>query len=158
MNLPDNTTDRLLAVADQIETDPESWDQYTFFADHERDLDDDTQHPHEIAGRTPGCGTKACIAGWGVVFNPQWEKLLGETWDKAGSMSLGLDRYFADILFDADLKGDPTDVADLLRHIAKVPEGERTLEAVEEILPDRLIEVLRTSEEHPEHDWGNDDE
>jgi len=158
VDLPNNTTDRLLAVADVVEFTPQSWDQGVYYFVDDVENNDDSRGPGHVAGRPPACGTRACMAGWGVVLNPQWEKLTGLSWEMAGQVSLGLAWSLSYVLFDGGVSGDPADVADLLRHIAKVPEGERTLEAVEVTLPDRLRDVLRTSDVHPLRGYDDDDE
>jgi hypothetical protein len=151
--LPTTTTERLLAVADIIEHEPEKWEQTAhYFANSE--TNDDYVSPKDVAGREPLCDTTACIAGWGVVLNPDWTRVHGLSWNHAGAVSLGLRQQFANVLFAPDLRGEPAEVAELLRHIAKVPMGDRTLARVEAILPNDLRAVLRTSHEHPEHGAG----
>jgi hypothetical protein len=144
MNLPETTTDRLLAVADIIELEPEKWEQHHHYFHDGAEMDDDNTTPFEVAGRETLCGTTACIAGWAIVLNPQWQKLAGLSWHDAGLLSLGLADELAMDLFDCELRGEPTEVADLLRHIAKLPVGHRTVSEVEEILPDHLVTVLRS--------------
>jgi hypothetical protein len=152
-NLPTTSTERLLAVADIIEHEPKKWEQSDHYFANEQTTDDFVE-PYDVAGRPPMCSTTACIAGWGIVLNPEFTRLHGLSWNQAGAVSLGLRQQFAHVLFDADLHGEPAEVAELLRHIAKVPMGHRTLERVEEILPDELRAVLRTSISHPEHGAG----
>jgi len=158
MNLPDNTTDRLLAVADIIEFTPEKWNQGVYYYGKAAYDNDDNRSPDHVAGREPGCGTTACMAGWGVILNPQWQRLTGLSWERAGQISLGLRRSLSYVLFDGGVEGDPADVADLLRHIAKLPESERTLEQVEMILPPRLLAVLQTSDVHPLRAYEDDED
>jgi hypothetical protein len=149
--LPTCTTERLLAVADIIEHQPEKWEQMAHYFDDGGVGNDDNLDPADVAGLSTACGTTACIAGWGIVLNPDFTRLMGLGWTDAGAVSLGLRHQLAAVLFDPDLHGKPAEVADLLRHIAKVPMGHRTLVEVEKILPDELRAVLRTSFTHPEH-------
>lgn len=156
--LPTCTTERLLAVADIIEHQPEKWEQMAHYFDDGGVGNDDNLDPADVAGLSTACGTTACIAGWGVVLNPDFTRLLGLTWTHAGAVSLGLREHLAKVLFDADLHGEPAEVAELLRHIAKVPMGQRTLIEVEKILPDDLRAVLRTSSQHYETVFEDIDE
>lgn len=146
MNLPETTTERLLAVADIIELEPEKWEQSAWYFNDGEGRNCDVCSPASVAGDRPPCGTTACIAGWAVVLNPQFGALLGASWHMAGAVSLGLDHELALNLFDADLTGTPAEVADLLRHIAKLPAGKRTIGNLEAILPDKLVTVLRTGD------------
>lgn len=164
-NLPDTTTDRLLAVADLIEFTPQRWEQrHHYFEDPDTPgRDDERTRPYEVAGAVVSCGTTACIAGWGVVLNPRFQTVVGLCWSEAGRDSLGLESDLADVLFDGSLKGEPSEVADILRYVAKHEEGERTLDAIEDDLPPRLVEVLQTSYGYADHrdvergDDGDDD-
>jgi hypothetical protein len=153
--LPETTTDRLLAVADIIEHDPSKWEQMDHYYEDGDGRDDDYWEPADVAGRPADCGTTACIAGWGIALNPNYTRLLGLSWPHAGAVSLGLRDSLAHVLFDADLHGEPSEVAELLRHIAKVPMGDRTLGRVDDVLPDELRAVLRTSCAHPFHGDGD---
>lgn len=151
MILPETTTERLLAVADIIECHPEQWDQEVWC-----DSEDGFELPvTKAAGQVDGllsCGTHACVAGWAVTLHPNatladWTSSEDASWLHAGRESLGLHPDLAKALFQYDVSASPADMADLLRHIAKVPEGERTFAAVEAILPDRLADIIYEEED-----------
>lgn len=118
MNLPTNTTDRLLAVAQIIDEKPDQWDQGWFDTLHD--------NPRDAQGRPEVCGTTCCVAGWAIRLTPQ-EQYLGE-WDEwlfCGARALGLTADAASSLFYGTSNDDP--VSDILRIIATIPEGQRSL-------------------------------
>lgn len=142
MILPDTTTERLLMVADIIELTPERWHQNAWVRDDESDND---PPPSLYAGKANEhlCNSTACIAGWGVLLSPAGEVFDQFCdWESAGCRAFGIDPKLGWYLFDGDLKASPADVADVLRRIAKIPEGERTLERVMTELPDDLAMIL----------------
>ena len=145
--LPDNTTDRLLAVADIIEFTPERWDQGTWLI--ERSDLDVTVHDipkSAIAHGVKECGTTACVAGWAVALTPddQMPVTVLHDWDRAGAVALGLSEDFADYLFDGSLSERLTsvEVADALRRLAKLPEGERDVFNAREVLTHEQIDAV----------------
>lgn len=146
-SLPQTTTERLLAVADIIDLNPERWDQSCWIDTGDMAI------PGGVYGRGMECGTTACIAGWAVILTPRpTDAPMGYDWYWAGAQALGLDVDFAEYLFRATLPLDHTEVADVLRRLAKLDEGERT--------GDRIAEVL-TPEQHTaisNWDHGHDDD
>lgn len=147
MKLPDNTTDRLLAVADIIEFTPKRWDQSTWFEDHV----DDHGYPDRVFGigwadeEDVDCGTAGCVAGWAVALSPA-DIALRFDWYAAGSIALGLTRELADALFDGCLHARLTaeEMADLLRRLAKIPGDTRSVEDAAEVLTDAQRYALLT--------------
>lgn len=149
------TTERLLAIADIVESGDDRWKQSTWGG---------AASPEE-AQKGHDCGTYACIAGWATALTPVNEKsLAGRSWVDAGVLALGLqdvpkdsedDPYLPQWLFDADLGwrlerwnkrtktyNDSTRrrrVAKVLRTLASVPEEKRD----DSILP-RLERILET--------------
>ena len=121
--LPDNTTDRLLAVADIIEFTPDKWNQELWL---EGPAFVDEPWPTLVVGRGVECGTAGCVAGWGVALTPR-------------RVALGLDYDMSGSLFSASLSErlTPSDMADILRRLAKLPEGGRTYEGAESVLSAR---------------------
>lgn len=135
------TTERLLAVADLVGTG--RWDQNSWVTSYGRN-DEDTvltslRKDEEL------CGTTCCVAGWAVALSPPndptspnippatygwWERSI---WREMGAEALGLSECLADKLFDCSLPNcfDDEDIAELLREIATIPEGERTLDALD---------------------------
>ena len=137
--LPDNTTDRLLAVADIIEFTPERWDQGAWLI--ERSDFDVTVHDiprSAIAHGVKECGTTACVAGWAVALTPEVQMPVTAVhdWEMAGAAALGLHENLAYELFDGTLSDYMTHVelADVLRLMAKIPEGERDVNHAQEVL------------------------
>ena len=128
-SLPDNTTDRLLAVADIIEFTPERWDQDTWFRN--RELLDPL--PTAVIGRgAVKCGTTACVAGWAVALSSEVKNFW--PWEYAGADALGLAYDMANDLFRSSLPLNATELADVLRRLAKLPEDERTYDGAKEVL------------------------
>jgi len=119
-NLPTTTTARLRAVADLIEAHPERWDQELWTGEKKAG-------PLDEVGRGGDCGTTACVAGWAVRLTPTGT-IPPETeaeWEEAGRDALGLSDDLAWVLFDADFA--PESMPGVLRLIATIPEGGRTL-------------------------------
>lgn len=136
MNLPTSTTDRLLAVADIIEFHPERWNQ-TEWCEDTHGREPSVQAAVGRADEMADCGTRGCVAGWAVMLTPAGLLDLADAsaWSHAGRVALGLEHDLANSLFDPCFPADAELMAELLRYIAKVPEGRRTVEAVEAILP-----------------------
>lgn len=139
--LPDNTTDRLLAVADIIEFQPERWDQGTWF----QDAIDIYDFPERVIGRGfPSCGTVGCVAGWATALTPKASLPHARTWDAAGRIALGFDWTLADAVFDGSLRMrmDHVELADVLRRLAKLDERGRTADAARDVLTDAQLRTL----------------
>lgn len=148
--LPDNSTDRLLLVADIIENYPNNYDQREWCA--VRDDDVASRQPWEVLGggrdwQLGECGSVACLAGWGVltvdnkmIDRRTWER---KRWHEAGSAAFGFtDRLLAERLFSPELQASVADAADILRHLAKLPEAQRDWDQLAAILPPRLVRLL----------------
>jgi len=122
-SLPTTTTERLFAVADLIEAHPDRWDQELWTGGGEE------AGPLDEEGRGGDCGGgTACVAGWAVRLTPAGT--LPETrdeWHDAGREVLGLSDNLAEVLFDAEFA--PESMPGVLRLIATIPEGGRTLRA-----------------------------
>lgn len=139
MTLPETTTDRLLAVADIIDLTPERWDQGVWFASAHVEQ----PNPTDIAGQGVECGSVGCIAGWAVALTPRSaQNAFWRTWDVSGRQALGLSTSLAFPLFRGDLPMGPGEVADVLRRLAKLPEGERCLQGAESVLTEDQYELL----------------
>ena len=117
-SLPSSTTERLLAVADELEAHPERWDQGVWA----RGLSDD---PSLVAGRGL-CDTPGCFCGHGVMMTPP--ELLADvhSWHAAGAIAFGFDEDLAAVVFAASWA--PASIAAQVRLLASLPEGERSLE------------------------------
>ena len=88
----DATAARLLAVAEQIEDDPDRFDMDAWALDEEgHDTIDD---PQEISGVASNfCGTACCLAGWLICFTPAGE-VTDRSWEGASSRAAGfLDQW-----------------------------------------------------------------
>lgn len=132
----DGTTERLLALADAIEQHPEYHNQGAWVKDPDRLI----ENPMGFKGKgIYGCGTTFCIAGGLVLLTPDGEDFgYGTTddegvrvaydWAYAGQLAGGLEPDLADAIFSPEYK--PDDMPSVLRIIASVPEGERTVRAV----------------------------
>jgi len=120
--LPTTTTARLLAVADAIELHPDQWDQATWVGGREGTNDPATWQGHGA----PECGTTCCAAGWGVALTPL-DVELPEGWRDAGAVAYGLEQDLAKAIFAAHYS--PASMPDVLRLIAGIPEGRRTVRA-----------------------------
>lgn len=138
MSLPQTTTDRLLAVADIIDLTPERWDQAVWFT-----CDLDEPQPPDVVGRGMNCNSVGCIAGWAVALTPPSSRnAFWKSWDVSGRHALGLTQGLAFPLFRGDLPMLADDVADVLRRLAKLPDGERDLAGARSVLTDRQYELL----------------
>lgn len=140
MDLPETTTDRLLAVAQIIEEHPEKWDQGLWRGD--------CMVPDQAHGLGE-CGTTACVAGWAVTLTPKHVVLRGDYYGQMGADALGIEYApLANRLFFSGTSGqringwrDATPhMPDILRIIATFPEGERTYENVHEACLDKGID------------------
>lgn len=145
MALPETTTERLLAVADLIESEPERYDQ-TFYFNTAGNID--VLIEEVIAGQGyVVCESTACIAGWGVVLSPaaltaDYPKDGDDLWEVAGAEALGLEGTLAICLFDPTFRMPIPEVADILRRLAKIPEGDRDIRHAHEVLTDEQVHVL----------------
>jgi hypothetical protein len=149
-SLPDNTTDRLNLVADIVELTKWAYNQdHWFCSDGYPD-----SNPGDIIGRgfdwesDPDCGTYGCIAGWAVALTPDLPWFVHGAWTPAGAIALGLKPVLATHLFRAELPLEPHEVADALRRLAKLPEGERGCRQAAEVLtPDQYRQIIGVEEE-----------
>jgi hypothetical protein len=157
VNLPTNSTDRLLAVADIIELEPERYNQGDWWDDGINDDDRSPLMPWHIAGQGHACNTTACIAGWGVALCDESLPInMANPWEIAGAWALGLHMGLATALFDygtADRLGSNAEVADVLRRLAKIPEGERHYaEALKVLTDEQAVAVFNFFDEDCEVD------
>lgn len=166
--IPDNSSERLRAVALAIETYPQNWDQDTWntFGSFRGQLAQNTNNMEDA------CGSTACIAGWAVRFTPFDDEILNkilnqarrfidgsldpDVWSAAGRYALGLDGDLAYALFYSTWELHET-VA-MLRALAEIPEGERDLSTAIETLPEYLSDLLIDDESWDEDDDIDDDE
>jgi hypothetical protein len=149
-DLPETTTDRLLAVADLIEFQPDHYDQEVWWAD----TGATNPEPYRVANRSRiDCGTTACLAGWGVALS-NWSELRSaaagvvhdDAWTRAGAAAFGLSARFAERLFSShthESLGDVSDVADVLRRLAKLPEDRRDTHGAMTVLTEAQVRALR---------------
>ena len=88
----DATAARLLAVAEQIEDDPDRFDMDAWALDEEGH--DTIEDPQEISGVASNfCGTACCLAGWLICFTPAGE-VTDRSWEGASSRAAGfLDQW-----------------------------------------------------------------
>lgn len=140
--LPQNTTDRLLAVAEAVEAEGR-WNQSTWGY-----LDSDPGNPSpyewgeevfEMTGKFD-CGTPACFAGWAVRFTPPGQLPRGyrRDWVSAGLYTLGLDSSLA-FIFSTTFR--PKEPGTLLRILATLPASERTVQRLyDEVAAKDLLE------------------
>lgn len=124
----------LRAIADQIEEDPDSYDQMNWL---ELDHDGWTEHTEDLVGATRAdlddhldgaCGTKCCIAGWAWVLGTKNQPqapvpCTTDHWIAKGATLLGLTSATARNLFDPYYQ-PPVEmsVPDVLRQLADLPE------------------------------------
>ena len=162
MDLPTNTTDRLLAVADIIELNPDVYRQGQWWSRVADGDDEFNPDPGTVVGLGPVCGTVACIAGWGVALSTEipahFLRCEGD-WDNAGAYALGLDYELAEYLFECCVDtalGGNAEVADVLRRLAKLPLGERTIGRAREVLTDAQYDALFVEDEDQEDDDDDD--
>jgi hypothetical protein len=148
MDLPETTTDRLSAVADIIDLTPERWDQTFWFATGDDEACGWTEvNPSDVIGRGFQCNSVACIAGWAVALSePSTQNAFWRSWDVAGRHALGLTHALAVLLFRADLPLGPDEVADVLRRLAKLPDGDRGMLGAKRVLTDEQYEVLTSDD------------
>ena len=123
----DATAARLLAVAEQIEDDPDRFDMDAWATDEQGD--DTYDEPQEISGVASNfCGTSCCIAGWLVCFTPAGE--VTETWwEEAGRRAAGFLDQWGDPLGREVFKRfetTPVQAVRRLRALATIP-APRTL-------------------------------
>ena len=123
----DATAARLLAVAEQIENDPDSFNMDAWATDEQGD--DMMAEPDEISGVASNfCGTSCCIAGWLICFTPAGE--VTETWwEEAGRMAAGFLDQWSDPLGREVFKQfetTPVQAVRRLRALATIP-APRTL-------------------------------
>ena len=122
----DATAVRLLAVAEQIDNDPDSFNMDAWATDEQGDTYDE---PDEISGVASNfCGTSCCIAGWLICFTPAGE--VTETrWEEAGRMAAGFLDQWSDPLGREVFKQfetTPVQAVRRLRALATIP-APRTL-------------------------------
>lgn len=123
----DATAVRLLAVAEQIDNDPDSFNMDAWATDEQGD--DAYAEPDEISGVASNfCGTSCCIAGWLICFTPAGE--VTETWwEEAGRMAAGFLDQWSDPLGREVFKQfetTPVQAVRRLRALATIP-APRTL-------------------------------
>ena len=123
----DATAARLLAVAEQIENDPDSFNMDAWATDEHGD--NTFNEPSEISGVASNfCGTACCIAGWLICFTPAGE--VTETWwEEAGRMAAGFLDQWSDPLGREVFKQfetTPVQAVRRLRALATIP-APRTL-------------------------------
>lgn len=159
--LPSNSTDRLMAVADLIELHPSVYDQQVWWAQSDPPPPGEFE-PGCVYGRGTSafeCATVACIAGWAVALCPRPRTV--DYWPRAGADALGITSQLAAYLFSAHFDAPVEMVADMLRRIARLPEGERTLANMRLVLSDdqlaALIGVRSTYTETDDDDDDDDD-
>lgn len=162
--LPANSTDRLMAVADIVESRPDSyrqgnwWTEYrTHSPSHGANWDLDPTSVYGKALAEPECRTTGCIAGWAVALSPQPEKH-PRSWTLAGAAALGLSESLSAYLFSANLSAPAAMVADILRRIARLPEGERTFTNMALVLSDEQLQLLLGIGIAPDDDDEDDDD
>lgn len=124
----DATAARLLAVAEQIDNDPDRFDMDAWALDEEgHDTIDD---PQEISGVASNfCGTACCLAGWLICFTPAGE-VTDRSWEGAGRMAAGFLDQWSDPLGGEvflQFQTTPVQAARRLRALATIP-APRTLE------------------------------
>lgn len=138
--LPTSTTERLLMVADIIEAQPQRYRQDNWWSDGAFGLP--LPDPSTVYGRAlaDDCNTYACIAGWAVALTPRPKRVT--SWQEAGARALGLAAALANFLFSAHFEAPAAMVADMLRRMADVPEGERTLANMPAVLTTEQFQHL----------------
>lgn len=149
MNLPTNSTDRILAVANTIETHPKAWNQgiWALAASLFDILGTNTPENVDELNEWGECTTQCCVSGWGVRFTPRddegmqqiitdWQARQGSwttggperLWHDAGKYALGLEEDMANALFYSSWSEDET--VEMLWTLAEIPEGSRNIESV----------------------------
>lgn len=164
--LPQTTEERLREVAKIVREENDRYYQTAWATDFEENT---VLNLMDVLGRGNVCDTKGCQAGWAVALTPpeqmpiskivdsDWQGTRGPNWNKAGALALGLETRLANVMFEQDYGHDASsdDVADVLEYLALFPAEERTLELVEEGIPDlwdRVTHVVSTCE--PDCDCG----
>lgn len=146
ITLPTNTTDRLLVLADLTENQPSLYDQSQWVGADGMDFYAlGAPGPAAMIGkRAHVCDTAGCIAGNAVMLTPpdQYDGLVGLNWTQAGTLVLGLESDLRAYLFDGDLEMVGADIATVLRAIASLPEGERTMNHLQGVLDPVLLDEL----------------
>lgn len=101
-----STRNRLLAVADLIETFPREWDQSTWAGLGDGKVYDDEYTMLMEVARRRSCGSFGCAAGWGVAHTPVAELARMDpdedgdvTWEAAGCQAFGIHPETGDVLF-----------------------------------------------------------
>lgn len=158
MALPSNSTDRLMAVADLIELRPHVYDQQVWWS-QVNPLPGEAE-PGVVYGRGVSafeCATVACIAGWAVALCPRPRTV--DYWPRAGADALGITSQLGAYLFSAHFDAPVEMVADMLRRIARLPEGERTLANMRLVLSDdQLAALIGVRSTYTEADDEDDDD
>ena len=102
----DTPEKRLMAVAEDIELEPEYWNQQYWCRDTDLGSELTEQEAIEVAHDRAECGTTMCVAGHGTVRTP-WEELAGTlagrdaSWFAAGMVAFDLGFDAASALFMA---------------------------------------------------------
>lgn len=127
-----DTAANLLAVADKIQFEPETWNQTSYCnPDARRPCFGDDIHDIYAGFVDPPCGTTFCAAGHGAMLLPTKVRLRYDDWDSAGRHALGLTNSGGWRLFSTmALRSHAPRFANVLRLLAKLPEEERDGEAV----------------------------
>lgn len=139
------STGALLAVADKIESDPDSWDQSNW-----SNLSVPGMSDISATASAHSCGTAGCIAGWGVATLPDGlgariTRVFGGEWEQMGQVVFGLDEDLANWLFSGSLGENLADevrqrrVVKVIRKVAATPERNRSFQLI-----DRLQKILDT--------------
>lgn len=141
-HLPTSTTDRLMAVADVIEAQPDLYHQDEWWVERRSGapLFMDPTFVYGKALEERPCRTTGCIAGWAVALSPLARKI--RSWPEAGAEALGISPTLGQYLFSAHFEAPAAVVADMLRRIARLPEGERTIANMPLVLSDDQLRRL----------------
>lgn len=123
-DLPLTTTDRLLAVADIIEFEPEKYDQ-EYYAYEQGNNHREEPDVLGVAGLGSACGSVCCVAGWAVHLTPREQIHPAHDFEEAGAIGLGLTIDCASELFDGE-NPHVFEMPELLRRLSKCDEP-RTL-------------------------------
>lgn len=125
--LPQNTTNRLLAVAEIVETEGR-WNQRSWGYDYAYAPTALYESPWKKMAGKADCGSSACMAGWGVRLSPASlfdSNVQVDCWACAGLVAFGLEANLT-CIFSQDYR--PTEPGTVLRILATLIEGERTLD------------------------------
>jgi hypothetical protein len=136
------STERLRAVADLLEEEPHAYDQSVWLVVDEAYVSEellvDAVGGSKFGFGAEPCNTRGCIAGWGITMTPaddpgmiatreflaEWIER-NEPWEYMGAVALGLESDLAGAIFHASY--EPANMSEVLRKIATIPEGQRTL-------------------------------